>query len=172
VIQSNGTAGGWLDLDYPAFQIDRSENGGVVVSWEIRYVDTLPNRSREKSKFYIKLLEDGESRYEFEYKPFLNDGDCRYSSLIVDGVKTSANQITVTPSGPEVPWLKFRMELLDTGEVTVYYDYDGYGWIELIGIVDANYANFNGIRFTYRTTADPEYYTVQLRNLSVLPIIQ
>jgi hypothetical protein len=141
-----------------------------MVSWELRYIDTLPNRSRERSKFYIKLLEDGDSRYTFEYKPFLNDGDCRDSSLIVDGVKTRASQITVTPSGPESPWMKFRMELLDTGEVTVYYDYDGNGWIEMIGIVDTSYELFNGIRFTYRTTAEPKYYTVQLRNLSVLPI--
>lgn len=172
VIQSNGTAGGWLDLDYPTFQIDSTENGGVVVSWELRYSDSLPNRSREKSKFYIKLLEDGQSRYMFEYKPFLNDGDCRDSSLIVDGLKTSANQIAVTPSGSESPWLKFKMVILDTGEITVYYDYDGYGWKEMIVMIDTSYTYFNGIRFTYRTTAEPKYYAVQLRNLSVLPIVQ
>ena len=64
------------------------------------------------------------------------------------------------------------MELLDTGEVTVYYDYDGYGWVELLGMVDSSYMLFNGICFTYRTTAEPQYYTLQFRNLSVLPIIQ
>jgi hypothetical protein len=172
VIESDGFVGGWLNLDTPEFYIDRSENGGVVVTWEIRYIDDLPARSRERSKFYIQLREDGETRYKFEYKPFLNDGDNRESSLIVDGVKTSANQITVTPSGSEAPWLKFKMELLDTGEVTVYYDYDGYGWTEMIGIVDTSYNIFNGLRFTYRTTPEPRYYRVQLRNLSVLPIDQ
>ena len=180
VIESAGTAGGWLNLDSPDFTIDRSEQGGVVVNWEVRYIESLPDRSRERSKFYIKLTDaDDLELYGFEYKPFLNDGDNREASLIVygddpgsgaDDVKTSANQTDVTPSGSEAPWLSFRMELLDTGEVTVYYDYDGSGWIEMLSIVDTTYTVFQGIRFTYRTTADPQNYTIQLRNLSVLPI--
>ena len=30
----------------------------------------------------------------------------------------------------------------------MYYDYDGYGWTELIGMIDTSYTYFNGIRFT------------------------
>jgi hypothetical protein len=45
---------------------------------------------------------------------------------------------------------------------------EDYGFI--VGIIDTTYTLFQGLRFTYRTTADPKKYTVQLRNLSVLPI--
>jgi hypothetical protein len=173
VIESGGTAGGWLALDSPDFEIHRMKNGGVVVHWEVRYVENLPARSRERSKFYVALTDIYDaSLYEFEYKPFLNDGDNREASLIVDGVKTSANQTDVTPSGPSAPWLSFKMELLDTGEITVFYDYDGSGWIEMLGMVDTTYELFQGVRFTYRTTAEPKNYTIQLRNLSVLPIAE
>ena len=35
---------------------------------------------------------------------------------------------------------------------------------------DETYTVFNGVTFTYRTTADDKNYTVQVRDLSVLPI--
>ena len=40
----------------------------------------------------------------------------------------------------------------------------------MAGLSDSSHFLFSKVRFTYRTTADAKNYTIQIRNLSVMPL--
>ena len=66
-----GDLGGWFDFSTLAFEIDRTENGGVVTARDIRYPETASSGDHERSKSYVKLTDlDGELRYRFLFKPY------------------------------------------------------------------------------------------------------
>lgn len=163
---------GWFDFTTPQFEIDRTQGGGVVAQWDVRYPEAIASGDHERSKFYVKLTDaDGNTRYRFLYKPYLSPAQAAFNLELASGpTETSLQQVrsrdvdpVFTPTGAAAPWVNFKLELLDTGEVKLLIDD-----VEFMSTTDTTYTVFHGVTFTYRTDADAKNYTIQLKNLSVL----
>ena len=175
VIESDtGDLAGWFDFSTPAFEIDRTEDGGVVAAWDIRYPETVASGDHERSKFYVKLTDlDGEILYRFLFKPYLSRAQGAFNLEIAAGpdesslLQTRSRDVdpSSTPTGDDAPWIRFEFRLTDDGQLVLLIDD-----VEYMRTTDDTYTVFNGVTFTYRTNADDKNYTIQVRDLSVLPI--
>ena len=174
VIQSEtNDLAGWFDFAPPRFQIDRSEDGGVIAEWEVRYLEIVAAGDHERSKFYVKLTDaTGDVLYRFLFKPYLWPAQAAFNFEPASGpseasllqVRSRDVDSSFTPTGPSAPWINFKLELYDTGEIKLQIDD-----VEFMGTTDDDYQVFQGVTFTYRPTADAKNYAIQVRNMSVLP---
>ena len=174
IASSTGGLGGFFDFTTPLFAIDRAENGGVIAEWDVRYPETVPAGDQERSKFYVRLTDpDGGVLYQFLYKPFLSNAQAAFNLELAEGpTETSILQVrsrdidtSFTPTGPTAPWINFKFELRDNGDIKLFIDDT-----EFMSVSDDTYTEFNRVTFTYRTDNDPQNYPIEVRNLSVLPL--
>jgi hypothetical protein len=168
---------GWFDFATPEFEIDRNENGGVIVEWEVRYPESIPSGNSERAKFYLRLTDsEGTNLYRFLFKPYVGADQTNFNlELAKDSTdpETSLQQVrsrdidpSYTPTGPSAPWINFKFKLEASGEITLLID----DVVFMSGVTDSNHSLFSKVKFTYRTTNDAKNYTIQIRNLSVLPL--
>jgi hypothetical protein len=171
VIESDAE-NGWFNFQTPEFAVDRTDAGGVGVEWEIRYPEALGEFDRESAKFYVKLLDDADVEvYTFLYKPYLRTGETAYNLEISNAggslLQVASRDIdpSFTPSGASAPWINFKWKLTSAGDIELLIDD-----VQFMAVADATYSEFSQLRFTYRTGSGSKAYTIQIRNLSVLPL--
>ena len=166
---------GWFDFTTPEFEISRNEDGGVLVEWEVRYPESIPSGDHERAKFYLRLTDTaGANLYRFLFKPYLGAAQSAFNlELAKDDPETSLQQVrsrdidsSYTPTGASAPWINFKLKLETSGDVTMLID----DVVFMTGLTDSSHALFSKVKLTYRTTADAKNYTIQIRNLSVLPL--
>ena len=171
VIELN-TEDGWFNFYTSAFDIDRSENGGVKAEWEVRYPDAIAERDRELAKFYFELLDSSDiSTYTLLYKPHLTLSETAFNLELKNSTgtlvqtKTYVEDENFTSNGSSAEWISFKLEMKSDGTIIVSINN-----IEHINTSDASHTKLAKVKFTYRTGADARTYNVQVRNISVLPI--
>ncbi|MEM8608296.1 MAG: Ig-like domain-containing protein [Myxococcota bacterium] len=174
IASSTDGLGGFFDFTTPLFAIDRDDDGGVIAEWDVRYPETVPGGDQERSKFYVRLTDaSGSILYQFLYKPYLSLAEANWNLEIAEGpTETSLLQVrsrdvdpAFTPTGPSAPWINFKFQLLDNGDIKLLIDD-----VEYMTLTDETYTEFSRVTFTYRTTAEPKNYPIEVRNLSVLPL--
>lgn len=145
----------------------------MIAEWDVRYPEIVAAGDQERSKFYLKLTDAaGEVLYRFLFKPYLSPAQAAFNLELASGpseasllqVRSRDVDPSFTPTGSSAPWINFKLELYDTGEIKLRIDD-----IEFMSTTDDDYQVFEGVTFTYRTTADAKNYTIQIRNMSVLP---
>jgi len=60
----------------------------------------------------------------------------------------------------------FELKLETSGDITLLIDDVPF----MTGLPDSSHSLFSKVNFTYRTTADARNYSIQIRNLSVMPL--
>lgn len=171
---------GWYRFISPELDLDMAQDD-VVVSFDFRYPNAFPEDNvEEAAKFYLDLTREGTKVYDAVFKPkikgstntglnhlYIGDADSTHNN---GNLATSLDQGQLSAAVAETaptPWYTATFRLASDG--TISFSVSEKGGAE-IGRVEASgnpLEDFDGFRFTYRTLDAPDFYTMELDNLSI-----
>ena len=160
--------GGWFEFSSPEFDVKTAE-GDVTASFDFRYPDEFPygSQNEERAKFYFDLNHEGGKMLGLTFKPKMSGNGVNHMEISDSSGNLAGKQLASNvESGADSLWYTAELEITSSGSVTFTLYYNG-------SLVDSISASIGGpveiddFTFTYRTTDDPKFYTIEVDNISV-----